>query len=126
MRKVYYMCDICGADLPDNRYDMTAHLVEKNDPMMQVKFDFCETCYKSVLESIEGMKIYKPETPAKKMPGRSKVDTGKIKALRAAGWGIAKIAKEMKCSNQTVYNALSYSEGLTSEEPEEAEDEETD
>lgn len=41
----------------------------------------------------------KPEKPAK-------IDTGKIKVLREAGWTLAGIAREMGCSQQTVSNHL--------------------
>lgn len=37
---------------------------------------------------------------------RTPVDSGKIKALRRAGWSADKIADEMRCSLATVYNHL--------------------
>lgn len=37
---------------------------------------------------------------------RTPVDSGKIKALRRAGWSAEKIADEMRCSLATVYNHL--------------------
>lgn len=37
---------------------------------------------------------------------RSHVDTGKIGALRKAGWSVAKIADEMGVSQATIYNYL--------------------
>lgn len=33
-------------------------------------------------------------------------DIGKLRALRDAGWSVAKIADEFRCSKVTVYNAL--------------------
>ena len=44
------------------------------------------------------------EEPAKK--ARRKLDGGKMKALRAAGWTYYEIADEMGCSPQTVHNYL--------------------
>lgn len=45
-----------------------------------------------------------PEEPAKK--ARRKLDGGKMRALRAAGWTYYEIADEMGCSPQTVHNYL--------------------
>ena len=45
----------------------------------------------------------KTSAPKKK---QSKIDTGKIKALREGGWTLAGIAREMGCSQQTVANHL--------------------
>ena len=44
----------------------------------------------------------KPKATKKAQP----IDKGKIGALRKAGWAIAEIADEMKCSNNTVYKVL--------------------
>ena len=44
----------------------------------------------------------KPKATKKAQP----IDKGKIGALRKAGWAIAEIADEMKCSNATVYKVL--------------------
>ena len=33
-------------------------------------------------------------------------DLGKLRSLRDAGWSVAKIADEFRCSKVTVYNAL--------------------
>ena len=49
----------------------------------------------------------KPEkTSAPKEKKQSKIDAGKIKALREGGWTLAGIAREMGCSQQTVANHL--------------------
>ena len=47
-------------------------------------------------------------TPPSKPPAakRRQVDGGKIKALHEAGWPVAKIADEMRVSQQTVYTYL--------------------
>ena len=44
----------------------------------------------------------KPKAPKKAKP----IDKGKIGALRKAGWTIAEIADEMKCSQPTVRKVL--------------------
>ena len=53
----------------------------------------------------------KPEPkaePVKAAPKKTAkpIDKGKIGALRKAGWTVAEIADEMKCSNATVYKVL--------------------
>ena len=44
----------------------------------------------------------------KKPPGGAKqtFDTGKLRALRRAGWTVKKIAEEMNCSEATIYNHM--------------------
>ena len=49
-------------------------------------------------------KTSQAEKQAKK---RKRLDTGKITALRNAGWSLQKIADEMGCCEQTVANVLS-------------------
>lgn len=46
-----------------------------------------------------------PDEGAKK-PGRRPLDTGKLKALREAGWPVAKIANEMGVTEQTIRNYI--------------------
>jgi DNA invertase Pin-like site-specific DNA recombinase len=48
------------------------------------------------------------ETMPKKngRPIKGELDDGKIKALREAGWSVAKIADEFGCVEQTIYNHL--------------------
>ena len=51
-----------------------------------------------------------PEEPEPEKPKRTKVDTGKIRALADAGWSVQKIADEMRLSWATVKKYLK--EGL--------------
>lgn len=49
----------------------------------------------------------KPTPPPKSPAGQGrkrKLDTGKMRALREAGWSYKKIADEMSCSEATVWN----------------------
>ena len=46
------------------------------------------------------------KTEEKPKKEKKRIDTGKIKALKKAGWSVAKIADEMRCSVATVYNHL--------------------
>lgn len=62
----------------------------------------------AVLDQMDQPKA-KPEpkkVAPKKTGGRKPVDTGKIRALHNAGWPVAKIADEMRVSEQTVRNKL--------------------
>ena len=50
----------------------------------------------------------KPELKPKqrKAVNRKELDMGKVKAMRAAGWSLEKIADEMGCAPQTIANHL--------------------
>ena len=72
-----------------------------------------ETFCKQVLKVAEGKKeeplaTQIVETMPKKngRPLKGELDDGKIKALREAGWSVAKIADEFGCVEQTIYNHL--------------------
>ena len=51
------------------------------------------------------------EPPKEEKPKKSKIDSGKICALRRANWSVAKIADETGCSQPTVRTVLKR-EGL--------------
>lgn len=55
----------------------------------------------------------KPTPPPKSPAGqgrKKKLDTGKMRALREAGWSYEKIADEMSCSAGTVWNYFNKQE----------------
>ncbi len=52
----------------------------------------------------------KPTLKHKRGGKKKQIDEGKIKALRKAGWSLAKIADEMRCSTQTIANRLAEME----------------
>lgn len=58
---------------------------------------------KAVVQEEPPKAVKKPKTPAKK---KKEVDSGKIKALRKAGWSVEKIADEMRIGKSTVYKKL--------------------
>lgn len=79
--------------------------VEVNDPYA----DLAEVLHDAV--DPDALYTEAPEDPApaakKKTGGKMvPVDHGKIVALARAGWSVAKIADEMRCSDQTVRNHL--------------------
>lgn len=47
-----------------------------------------------------------PEPKPDKKRGRKPFDTGKLRALRNAGWSVAKIADEMRVAEQTIRNHM--------------------
>ena len=57
-------------------------------------------------------KLKEKEKPKKRQEpaNKKKLDIGKIRALREAGWSFGKIAEEMGCSPQTIANALQREE----------------
>ena len=55
---------------------------------------------KAVVQEEPPKAVVKAKPKAK--PKKKEVDSGKIKALRKAGWSMAKIADEMRCSISTV------------------------
>jgi lambda repressor-like predicted transcriptional regulator len=44
--------------------------------------------------------------PEKKPPKRKEIDTGKLMALRKAGWSMKNIGIELGCSEGTIFNYL--------------------
>lgn len=57
-------------------------------------------------EEPKGPPANKPKDKIKKKTSRKSIDTGKIGALRKAGWPVAKIADEMGLSQPTIYSYL--------------------
>lgn len=110
MRKIIYYCDRCGKEIEENPLSFEAVLqrtesgtVEDIDGVS----DICESCANDLMERIRKMILSaevkeKPKKEAKKQT----VDSGKVVALAKAKWSVAKIADEMRCSQQTVRNIL--------------------
>lgn len=70
------------------------------------------------LEEVEEQtpkKAVPAQKPAKKRELVSRIDHGRIVALRTAGWTVKAIAEDIGCSEQTVYNHL-QKEGIIDEE----------
>ena len=55
-------------------------------------------------EIVESVDAGKKKPEEKKEDQKTAFDSGKAQALRDAGWGVRKIAEEMKVCEQTVYN----------------------
>ena len=57
------------------------------------------------------IKPQKTESKPAAKKGKKRIDAGKIRALKKAGWSVPKIADEMRCSQATVYNYLAEGRG---------------
>ena len=105
-----------------NSTDVLRHLIKtmgQNGPELDEALRISALAYLDKLDPPEAeqkdekpeQKDEKPEqkpekTSASKKKKQPKIDAGKIKVLREAGWTLAGISKEMGCSQQTVANYL--------------------
>ena len=111
MRKVTttYFCDKCGQEIKEPfvpvfmlkfaEYE-TGSIDEDTQDMY---WEVCSDCRKL----IEQFMVQKPFSNKQER----KFDIGRAKALREAGWTYKKIAEDMKCSEQTVWNKLNKKAG---------------
>ena len=113
MRKVVttYFCDRCGAEIKTETVPVFRFFQvepENGAPRDDTDefYELCNNCRNYIKKVILS-------EPFKEQPKQMKkvVDTGKIHALRDAGWTIKAISEEMKCSEATVYNHLNKKVG---------------
>ena len=111
MKIEMYKCDRCGALIGDDRHRLVA-------PDGTEK-DLCQACVNQIFGKREEAKVETPEAGpilgmlANPKKGDKKIDRGKIRALKKAGWKAWEIASECKCSEATVYNVLKEAEDET-------------
>lgn len=117
MKIEMYKCDRCGALIGDDRHRLVA-------PDGTEK-DLCQACVDQIFGKREEVKVVQlAETPeagpilglltgGKAKKGDKKIDRGKIRALKKAGWKAWEIASECHCSEATVYNVLKEAEDET-------------
>lgn len=128
MKKVIYICDKCGREIEGNPYRVAVDELPvetvgcpRHCPEMD-GMHFCRDCVDTLvdlirchlkpntenedpeLESTEEVATSQPDPP-EKSPKR-KLDLGKVRALRNAGWSIKAIAEEMQYSDKAIYRAL--------------------
>lgn len=135
MKRIVYTCDRCRKEITGNPHRMFIECVDRETGDFQQEtvhpevgqLDICKDCMdflaglvirhvkkgapavvnedfeKAVEDMVATSQQDKPGEKAK--PGR-KLDTGKVRALRNAGWTVKNIAIEMSCSEMAVYNAL--------------------
>ena len=85
LKQIIYVCDKCKRQI-------------KEPNTVLDDLDLCEGCMKELRQLIKNW--IEPQKPEKKL------DDGKMKALRDAGWTFKDIAEEVHCSPQTVINHL--------------------
>lgn len=111
MKIEMYKCDRCGALIGDDRHRLVA-------PDGTEK-DLCQACVNQIFGKREEVKVETPEAGpilgllANPKKGDKKIDRGKIRALKKAGWKAWEIASECKCSEATVYNVLKEAQDET-------------
>jgi len=106
MKKVIFVCDRCGWQMTEPWVTIPIETGERH---------LCEFCTEKILAALLELKGPKEEEPKEEKPKRKRIDQGKVLALAKAGWTVAKIADEMDCSVQSVYNALNALNALKKE-----------
>ena len=81
--------------------------VEMPKAVQEESNGFKQDLEKAVAE-LEGKPVKEKPKKAQAKPAqrKSRVDVGRIKALRTGGWTIAEIADDVKCTQKTVRNNL--------------------
>lgn len=102
MKKITYYCDRCNKLITGKMYRLATMAFGEDQEMAEDVYDgaeLCEKCYEVIDKAVTAaMQVNKPEPKIK--------DIGKVKALKAAGWTLAKIAEEFGVTPQTVANTL--------------------
>ena len=108
MRKTIYYCDRCKKEIEEKplSFQVTVRLTESGSVEdVDGVTDICESCANDLMERNRKLILSAEEKP-KKEAKKQTVDRGKVVALAKAKWSVAKIADEMRCSQQTVRNIL--------------------
>lgn len=131
MKKTVYTCDRCKKEIAGDPVKICMEVVDrKNDgftnsfPFPNIReYDFCDSCGEYIAGQIRrfckkgapaitdqdgGAAVIETAAESKPSPGTAarRIDTGKVMALKTAGWTVKAIAEEMGCSEVTVYNVL--------------------
>lgn len=134
MKRMLYTCDRCRKEITGDPVNICMEVIDRENsdylsdaPYPDIaELDFCRDCGDFIADRIrhfckkgataiinedfesaveEMIATSQPDPPPTDKPKR-RLDTGKVAALRKAGWTVKAIAEEMSCSEQTVYNAL--------------------
>lgn len=100
MKKVIFVCDLCGWQMAEPYVMIQVEDREAGERHL------CQICAERIREALPKPEAAKEEEPKEEKPKRKRIDQGKVLALAKAGWSAQKIADEMGCSVQAVYNAL--------------------
>ena len=133
MREIIFKCDRCGWAM-DKPVRIEAWFINHTGALTDKAYifngeesnelDLCEDCAKALNDFIyppekeaeeapeQDPEEEKPFVPKKPHPTKKKLDIGKIRALKNAGWSLKKIAEEMGvASPQTIANHLKEADG---------------
>ena len=99
----------------DYEPDTLSHILEgclffRKEPAMESDL-VGEENHAAEVGSVEQKETKPDPPPVRNQKNKLKVDTGKLMALRKAGWSVKKIAEELKISEGSVYNYLKKMEG---------------
>ncbi len=125
MKKIQFVCDRCGALLEKQAVKIIPNIVNLDTEDILHPVDeaangmhFCPLCTDEV------MKVVRPpsskEPPVQKMaPGkRRRLDAGRVMALHNAGWDNAKIADDLRATEEQVRQCIYYQEVKKYKSPE--------
>lgn len=104
MKKVVYICDLCGWQMAEPYVMIQVEDREAGERHL------CQICAERIRDALPKPEATKEEEPKEEKPKRKRIDQGKVLALAKAGWTIAKIAEEMDCSYPTVRNIIKAAE----------------
>lgn len=117
MRKVEIYCNRCRKKIAGDPVQFFNRQVGRDNPneVKRIvlspdigKMDFCKSCAEDICCWIYATSQQEAETLLQRRPeqaqraGWRKLDAGKMKALRKAGWSLKSISEEMSCSEQDV------------------------
>lgn len=100
MKKVIFVCDLCGWQMAE------PYVMIQVEDREAGERHICQMCAERIRAAFPKPEAAKEEEPKEEKPKRKRIDQGKVLALAKAGWSAQKIADEMGCSVQAVYNAL--------------------
>lgn len=131
MKKTVYTCDRCKKEIAGDPVKICMEVVDRqngdfsnNFPFPDIReYDFCDSCGEYIAGQIRrfckkgapaindpdaGAAVKETAATSKPSPGTAarRIDTGKVMALKTAGWTVKAIAEEMGCSEVTVYNVM--------------------
>lgn len=125
MKKTVVICDCCGIELNGEEQGVQI-VVQYSNPQSESmlpkwsmelpKKDFCPECAQQFVHYLLGTKERVSSSPAAKgeeeqeIKRRTKIDVGKVLALKKAGWSVKNIAEEMHVSTPAIYNVLAKKE----------------
>lgn len=113
MKKVIFVCDLCGWQMVE------PYVMIQVEDREAGERHICQICAERIREALPKPEATKEEEPKEEKPKRKRIDQGKVLALAKAGWSAQKIADEMSCSVQGVYNALKTEANALKKEVEE-------